>query len=228
MTIPITPGSSLAKKVKDNIDGKTINNGMTKVIEMTGMPITAGIRRENPYKRPGCQYPTKCPTDRKFDCSASNITYQLTCDKCESDNRIDTRHKYIGSSGKSLHARGFEHQKDVAGHKKTNSIAKHMENVHDGENVGFTAKVLKRHRSCMTRLIDESIRIEHGEESVGLANSKSEWGAGNLVRVQFGKPGGRPINPSRQINSHPPPIQNHNIRSNSIEHTDKEGHPGDP
>ena len=219
-------------------------------LEMTGLPITAGIRKENPYRMACCQYPTKCPTDPKFDCSTTNITYQLTCNKCEAENKTDTRHTYIGSSGKSLHARGFEHQKDVDGNKKSNSMAKHMENIHDGINVGFTAKVIKRHKSCMTRLIDESIRIEHGEESVGLANSKSEWGAGNLVRVQFGKPGGRTIQQSRKTNTQIPPTQisNHSqrhkisttqphneqtgirmiLRSRSNVVTDREGHPGDP
>ena len=36
----------------------------------------------------------------------------------------------------------------------------------------------------MTRFIDESLRIEEGEETIGLANSKSEWGAGKLVRIR--------------------------------------------
>ena len=53
---------------------------------------------------------------------------------------------------------------------------------HHGGNVGFKATVLATHTNCLTRLIDESLRIEEGEKRYGLANSKSEWGAGSLVR----------------------------------------------
>ena len=102
----------------------------------------------------------------------------------------NTRHVYVGSTGKSIHARGLDHAKAVSSkqpEKSSNSMAKHMVS-HHGQNVGFTAKVVSRNNSCLTRLIDESIRIETEDNRIGLANSKSEWGAGALVRWKFDGP----------------------------------------
>ena len=83
------------------------------------------------------------------------------------------------------------------------------------------------------------------EKSVGLANSKSEWGAGSLVRLQIGKPGQkptktsqhrqqgpemRPTQPTQLVNqsqSTPDPAVRR-LRSQSRPHTNKEGQPGDP
>ena len=69
--------------------------------------------------------------------------------------------------------------------KVTNSMAKHMANHHDGSETTSSAKVIGKHRKCLNRLIDESLRIEEGEKRTGLANSKSEWGAGALVKTQI-------------------------------------------
>ena len=131
----------------------------------------------------GCPYNDECSADPSTDCSRTNVTYMLTCNQCSGDQVEGARHQYIGCTGKSLHARNIEHKKDVKGGDLTNAMAKHMDNEHEGVNVGFKSTVLASHRSCLIRMIDESIRIENGESSVGLANSKSEWGAGALVRL---------------------------------------------
>ena len=61
-------------------------------------------------------------------------------------------------------------------------MAKHMAANHSNQDQPpkFEAKVLATHKSCLTRLLDESIRID--KEEATLANSKSEWGTGMLVR----------------------------------------------
>ena len=64
------------------------------------------------------------------------------------------------------------------------SMVKHMNIYHDKKDVGFTAKVLAKHKKVLNRFIDESLRIEEGEKKHGLADSKSEWGSGALVRLQ--------------------------------------------
>ena len=65
-------------------------------------------------------------------------------------------------------------------------MAKHFMKHHGGVDKGYKAKVLAKHNNCLTRFVDESLRIEQGESTLnGLANSKGEWGAGALVRPQF-------------------------------------------
>ena len=107
-----------------------INKGRTKVIESAGLSITAGLRKENPYKLPGCPYQNKCPIDPEADCSRTNVTYQLSCNNCEAQHETDKRHIYIGCTGTSFHARGMDHigkANSDKPSKMTNSIAKHME-----------------------------------------------------------------------------------------------------
>ena len=179
ITIPSTPGGTLAKIVEENIRDKIVNKGRTKVIEKTGIAITSGLRKENPYRSHGCPYEDQCPVDPKVNCSTTNVTYQLTCNQCEAEQQTETRHMYIGCTGTSMHARGMDHLAKVNSDKTTklkNSMAKHMALQHGGQNVGFTAKLLSKHNSCLVKFIDEALRIEKGNEEFGLANSKSEWG----------------------------------------------------
>ena len=153
------------------------------MIQSTGKPITAGLLKENPYRLNQCPYVDQCKTDPNQDCSTTNLTYELSCEQCERDGRNDTKHIYIGCSGKSNHARCLEHQKDVRNRDESNSMAKHFAKYHNNNPGNFTSRVKARHKGCLRRFIDESIRIENGEMSFGLANSKSEWGAGRLVRM---------------------------------------------
>ena len=68
---------------------------------------------------------------------------------------------------------------------KITSTIKHMNIHHEGEETKFTARVVAKHRSCLGRVIDESLRIDKGEATTGLANSKSEWGSGALIKTQI-------------------------------------------
>ena len=60
-----------------------------------------------------------------------------------------------------------------------------MRKIHNNEPQPIKSRVIARHTKCLDRFIDESLRIEEGESTVGLANSKSEWGQGNrLIRLE--------------------------------------------
>ena len=65
-------------------------------------------------------------------------------------------------------------------------MAKHMARYHPNQptTTKFTSTIVARHHGCLPRFVDEALRIEAGEQTTSLANSKSEWGAGSLVRLQ--------------------------------------------
>ena len=58
--------------------------------------------------------------------------------------------------------------------------------THNADPQPFRSKVLATHRGCLPRFIDESLRIEN--EQMSLTNSKGEWGAGQLVRLNPNRP----------------------------------------
>ena len=89
---------------------------------------------------------------------------------------------YLGCTGKSTHSRMIDHLEDVSNKDLSNSMAKHMELNHTEEqtNTKFSAKVIATHRSCLSRFVDESLRID--KEKDNICNSKSEWGGRPLKR----------------------------------------------
>ena len=115
------------------------------------------------------------------DCMVMNTTYRMDCNHCPEDN--NNRSVYLGCSGKSVHNRMREHGAKVLGEKEENSMAKHMSIHHSSipkDQRSFTATILAKHRSTLTRFTDEAVRLA---KTGNLANSKGEWGCGGLVRL---------------------------------------------
>ena len=183
ITVPATPGDRLAATVRTHIDNKVVNGGKTRIIQTSGLPVHAQLRKENPYTGEECPYIDKCCAKQGTDCSSTNITYKLKCSLCEQQGETTTRPWYLGCTGKSLHSRTLDHIKDVKSGDTANSMAKHMAIVHPGarRTTEFGAEVLAKHNSCLKRFVDESLHIESNKESA--CNSKSEWGGGALVRM---------------------------------------------
>ena len=151
---------------------------------MTGKTITSGLKIKDPFRKPGCPYKNNCSVENNTDCLKMNITYQLDCQECNINPAGGSRSVYIGCTGKSLHNRTMEHLLKIKGGKETNAMAKHMMTNHPGLQPGerkITAKILKTSSTTMERFVDEAIRLESG---TNLANSKSEWGCGGLVRLE--------------------------------------------
>ena len=87
----------------------------------------------------------------------------------------------------------MDHLKNVADNNQRNSIAKHMRRVHNDQPQPIKSRILARHTNCLDRFVDESLRIEKGEATVGLANSKAEWGQGSkLVRLRASRSDNQP------------------------------------
>ena len=158
--IPPTPNGDLTNLVKEQLATKRVNGGTTKVLQATGVPITSGLRRENPYKLQGCPYKDQCAATPDTDCATTNITYRLKCTMCEDRGDTGNRHQYIGCSGKSLHARTSEHMTHMNAKDMSNGMAKHMAIHHPAEpDTKITAEVITRHSNCLVRMIDKAYRI---------------------------------------------------------------------
>ena len=118
-----------------------------------------------------------------------NVTYRLDCTTCIPNTEHDnTRNIYLGCTGRNLHIRLIEHSKDKNSQDKKNAMSKHMAAIHPDVPViqhGVTANIVARHRSTLSRLVDESLRLE---KETNLANSKGEFGrGGGLVRMHAAK-----------------------------------------
>ena len=182
-----TEKGELAQLMRNKL--KTIQKpeeGQTQVIERSGRSMMSGLRKEFPHKLPGCDRQVKCSVDPKYNCSAMNVTYKVTCKLCpDNDTADNTRGVYLGCTGRSVHVRALEHEDDARDDKQKNAISKHIYNNHPDADLTtpdlMKVTVVASHTKTLTRVIDEGIRLEHNSN---LANSKGEWGrGGGLVRL---------------------------------------------
>ena len=81
LQVPITPGSSLAKNVKNQIkDIVGPDKGKTMTIEMGGLPVTAGIMKSDPFRPQHCRFDDQnCLVGSDQDCMDQNVVYRIAC-----------------------------------------------------------------------------------------------------------------------------------------------------
>ena len=66
--------------------------------------------------------------------------------------------------------------------KEDNALWKHCVTEHGGTKVKFGMKVLRSHRSPLTRQIQESVEIEYSKADI-IMNSKGEWNGSRIPRI---------------------------------------------
>ena len=86
MFVPHTPGSALAKKLRENEEHLVkITGTKVKIIERTGTKIQDLLTRSNPWKGADCERQncllcfTKCKTEKKI--KAKIATKEMLCTK---------------------------------------------------------------------------------------------------------------------------------------------------
>ena len=96
------------------------------VLEDGGVPVHLGLSVSDPFRTQGCKYDEECMVRLEDDCSRMNVYYEVTCNACSAtveeeiiqpdpNMRVEVRggmrrvRKYVGTSGRSLHARQAEH-----------------------------------------------------------------------------------------------------------------------
>ena len=185
LNVQCTPGASLkarVQKVMEKLRGP--DNGLTKVIEESGISVMSGLKVSDPYQNMGCQYPEKCSADGQTDCSVSRCVYLIQCMKC----KVILPNKkvlYTGTTGCTLHKRLTEHEKAVQRKQTDNALAKHMRLKHPGEAPQFSTSILDKQRYNLQRYVSESLYIEKYTltENIEVMNSKTEWGRQKLTRI---------------------------------------------
>ena len=186
------------------------DGGRTKVVEDGGVPISMGLKRRDPHKSDKCIYNEDCMVDVKNDCGVMNTCYSITCNKCpeetaevtapnpkqrarvtagsrrKTSNKISAKQNYIGTSGRSMHARSLDHMTAINKLDSKNAMARHIMEKHseDIDKPTFTMKPLSNHLHTLNRYTAESIYIEKQIQHLSM-NGKTEWGRGKSIRIDI-------------------------------------------
>ena len=106
-------------------------------------------------------------------CKVANVGYSLECLLCKERNSTMSYH---GETARNGYLRGTEHQSEFERKSKNSVMYKHVMHSHKDEqsDVQFDMKIVGKFNNCLSRQIDESIRIRN-QDPATLLNSKSEF-----------------------------------------------------
>ena len=78
-----TPGGILASRLKKALNPET-SKERVQVIEEGGLPISAGLRVNDPFRSQTCRYGnSKCIVESNKDCGTMGVVYEITCNNCQ-------------------------------------------------------------------------------------------------------------------------------------------------
>ena len=213
MFVPHTPGSTLAKLLRENEEkiAKLTKNKL-KIVERAGKKLQDIITKSNPWRGQDCQREncliciTKTRTEKGQgqDCTRRSLIYETRCLTCEEleiekiekmeideEEKISRKnkiqlYKYIGETSRSGFERGWEHLSDFAQLKSTSHMLKHTVGVHEGQDlstVKFGMRIIHHCKSSFERQIKESVLIQAERQDHHLLNSRSEYNRCSLPRL---------------------------------------------
>ena len=180
--------------IRDRI-GSTESGARRIVQEESGLPITIGLRKSNPFINEGCQYnDPHCIASGDKDCGRMGIVYAIRCNTCWQDIDPNIKenlqkpggaktHHYIGMSACSMHSRMLTHR---TGHQRgdpKNVLVKHDKEHHNGVKQEYSATTVHREQAILNLMMKEALMIE-GQHHRTSMNSKNEKGRGKLIRIQ--------------------------------------------
>ena len=157
------PGGKLAKMLEEEDERyrKGTKTKKIKFVERGGTTIIDILGRKNPWAREGCDREDCLPCSEEKgkggNCQQESITYRITCRECA---RRSVKAEYTGESSRTSYLRGKEHMEGLEKESDDNALWKHCVTEHSGEKVKFGMKVLRSHRSPLTRQIQESVETE--------------------------------------------------------------------
>ena len=115
------------------------------------------------------------------------MTYMTTCDICQArnaaagvENTAENVASYWGEAGRSAAERSAEHLQDLRAKKEDSHMFKHQQLEHPNTNVTFTMKVLRKHYSAFSRMVEESTLISLNQNTSKILNSKSGF---NCIQI---------------------------------------------
>lgn len=190
-TIPYTPGSQLAKLVRNAIKGSGPVGTQVLVLEKPGNRVMAEIGKNNPFPRKNCGR-DNCPLEVCNEkCYNQGIVYEATCVRCiDIDVNIGSssnRYLYIGETSRTIYTRYQQHISDyMKASRTTNSRSEddcsswmwdHSSLVHGGVRDyynDYKFKPLSSHRDPLSRQITEAVRISKAINSGVHMNDRYE------------------------------------------------------
>ena len=190
-----TPNGILAKRLqKAENDISRLTGDRVKVVERGGTNIRRMLVKSNPWAGSLCGRDNCLPcmsADGKQDCFSKGVVYDMTCTTCEDEakdkNDLNVPlYRYTGTTARSIYERGAEHLKAFRdGDPEKSVMIKHSLDKHEGKQIEFSIKIIKKHFSAFSRIVHEAIRIDRNSRNPLIAslNSKSEFGRGNLPRL---------------------------------------------
>ena len=90
---------------------------------------------------------------------------------------------YIGESSRSFHERSLEHTNDARSFSKKSHIVKYWMSCHPeySNPPPFNFKVTQQFKDCMSRRVEEAIRIQHTKDNI--LYSKCEYLQNCITRL---------------------------------------------
>ena len=186
LSVPITPSSQLKSRIQKALTNtKGPDGGKTQVVEESG--TTVSMLAPKSSNNTGCPYNKKCLVNEGDNCQVPGVIYNAKCQDCPSTSDANPN-LYIGTSGKSIHARSSVHAQEIHGKKDSNSLYKHNLKYHPNTHQNFSRFKFSRvstHRSTLQRLLTEAHSISTSSEP--LMNSKQEYGAAKWISFEAGR-----------------------------------------
>ena len=177
--VPATPGSELAKSMREIAEREAKDGIHFNIVEMGGRTMKSELQRSNPTATPGCEKADclACVEDRGAGgkCHKNNVNYEIVCTECPEDKRP----VYVGETAKNLYTRAAQH---LSCRKNEESfMRKHEVEMHDGNEVSFKARVTHSNKDCLSRQVREGVLIRRCRGPI--MNSKAEWFQPPLFKV---------------------------------------------
>ena len=160
-----TPGSVLAKKMREVTESYAECGVRFKIVEKGGISLGRMLQRPNPSASGVCgkEDCDMCKQGGKL-CHKTNVAYKYECN-------ID-KSCYIGETSRNFYTRNLEHQDKFNKKKQDSFIYQHQLEVHGGAEPDFKIKVLKSFKDPMSRQIYEGVKIRRSNSSL---NTKLDY-----------------------------------------------------
>ena len=191
--VPRTGSSKLTKMLREEeLKLTEITKYRVKIQEMNGTQIRRIFCQKNPFKGLPCSRPLcmVCKGEGNGECRRRSVTYMTTCDLCRANNAAagvqDTAENvaaYWGEASRSAAERSAEHLQDYRAKNEDSHIFKHQQIEHPDQEVTFTMKVLRKHKSAFSRMVEESTLITLNQNSSKILNSKSGFNRSQIPRL---------------------------------------------
>ena len=172
-----------------------------KIVERTGSNLKSKFPQASLWEGSKCGR-EKCVTCEQgaevtAPCTRKSLVYENICGECNqgakgkeevTGGNPDIPSIYVGETSRTIFERANEHWGAALGSTAARSkshMAKHQEMVHEGREPKFIMRVVKFHRTALSRQIGEAIRIRRRGGEGAVLNSKGEFNRSFIPGLQL-------------------------------------------